>query len=212
VTLNVGLLNEAPVANDDAYAGSEGTTFTTLFVPLTGNDLDADGDELVVTATPVTPPAIGTLTMNADGTFSFDPEAGENVVFWDYEACDPSGACDEARATLTLANLPPNAVPDTAISCFGNSITIPVMTNDSDPGMDPIDVTQVVMQPSVGTATVNPNNTIFWSNFIITTAQVAPTSTSFTYELCDNEGACSIGTVTITFDYNKGCVPAVPER
>ncbi|NEU06732.1 tandem-95 repeat protein, partial [Flavihumibacter sp. R14] len=76
VTLTVTPVNDAPVALNDAYNTTEETPVS---VPLPGvmtNDSDIDGD--AITAIKVTDPANGTLVFNADGSFTYTPNANFN--------------------------------------------------------------------------------------------------------------------------------------
>jgi VCBS repeat-containing protein len=75
VTINVGLVNHVPVANSESYSTPAGAALTEPFgTGVLANDTDLDNDSL--TATLVTPPAHGTLTFNANGSFIYTPAAG----------------------------------------------------------------------------------------------------------------------------------------
>ncbi|WP_353347077.1 cadherin-like domain-containing protein, partial [Litorivita sp. NS0012-18] len=67
VTVNVGEVNDPPVAEDDAATTDEDTPVT---IDVLGNDTDADGDDLTVTE--ATSPD-GTVSINPDGTLEFTP-------------------------------------------------------------------------------------------------------------------------------------------
>ncbi len=73
ITINVTAVNDAPVANNDSASGSEDT-------PITGNVLtnDTDFEGNALTAALVAGPANGTLTLNADGSFSYTPDPDWN--------------------------------------------------------------------------------------------------------------------------------------
>src|SRR5439155_1289259 len=71
VTITVTAVNDAPVAVNDAYAVSEDTTLTVNVPGVLGNDTDIDGDAL--TAVLVSGPSHGTLTLNPDGSVSYNP-------------------------------------------------------------------------------------------------------------------------------------------
>ncbi len=73
VTLNVTAVNDAPVAAGDAYSTAEDTVLTVAAPGVLGNDGDPDGDPL--TAVLVTGPSHGSLTLNANGSFSYTPAA-----------------------------------------------------------------------------------------------------------------------------------------
>ncbi|MCH2062324.1 MAG: Ig-like domain-containing protein, partial [Roseibacillus sp.] len=83
VTVTVDGVNDAPVAGDDAYTNGERSVSSGN---LLANDTDADGsDTLAVTnvggsapGTIVTPKG-ATLTVNADGSFSYDPSTSATL-------------------------------------------------------------------------------------------------------------------------------------
>ena len=64
--------SQAPVAADDFYQMAENTVLTTTSSVL-DNDVDPDGDSLVVETTPIVAPRFGTLVLNANGTFTYTP-------------------------------------------------------------------------------------------------------------------------------------------
>jgi large repetitive protein len=71
VTINVGSVNDAPVAVEDSYSINEDTLLTVVVPGVLGNDTDNDGDLLTVTL--ITDVAHGTLVLNADGSFTYLP-------------------------------------------------------------------------------------------------------------------------------------------
>lgn len=104
VTINVAAVNDTPVAVADSYSTNQNSP---LVVPPRGvlnNDTDGDGD--VLTATLVTGPAHGTLTLNADGSFSYTPTTGYNGPdSFTYRAADAT--LTSAVTTVSLTVLPP---------------------------------------------------------------------------------------------------------
>ncbi|MCA9249009.1 MAG: cadherin-like domain-containing protein, partial [Planctomycetales bacterium] len=100
-TIEVIAANEAPVAADDS--GYSVDADSVLSVPVAegvlGNDTDADGD--AITASVVTGPANGSLTLNADGSFDYTPNTGfVGTDSFTYVAND--GALDSNTATVTI--------------------------------------------------------------------------------------------------------------
>ncbi len=98
--------NTAPVAADDAYTMNAGTTLNVLLAidGVLGNDNDAEGDTL--TANLVSGPANGTLTLNGDGSFTYDPGTFYGDAIFTYTAND--GTVDSNTATVTITvNAPP---------------------------------------------------------------------------------------------------------
>ena len=113
--------NQAPDARDDIFSTSEALDLTgnVLEDNGTGVDADLDGDPLVVSAVNGQAALVGTqtalasgatLTLNADGTFSYDPNsafdglaAGETATdSFTYQISDGRGGTDTATATMTV--------------------------------------------------------------------------------------------------------------
>lgn len=116
LTVTINGVNDAPVAGDDAFQTTEDDA---LAGSLLGNDADAEGDVLAVAAVNGVAASVGSqitlasgalLTVNADGTFSYDPNGqfellrtgeSQNDTF-DYTVADPEGASDAGTATITI--------------------------------------------------------------------------------------------------------------
>lgn len=100
VNVTVTSVNDAPVASSESYVLDQDTTLNIDAPGVLGNDSDVDGDAL--TAALVAGPASGSLTLNADGSFSYTPDAGYvgNDSF-SYQAVDSAGAVS-APATVSL--------------------------------------------------------------------------------------------------------------
>jgi hypothetical protein len=73
------------------------------------NDTDLDpGETALLTAHLIQAPTNGHVTLNTDGTFVYyndDPAPG--VDSFQYEACDPDGACDAATVSVTVSGEAP---------------------------------------------------------------------------------------------------------
>ncbi len=104
-----------------------------------------------------------------------------------------------AGATSAWAqfNAAPYAAPDSAEVQAGQSVTIAVLANDSDPEGDPLSIT-AVGSPAHGTAVLNADNTITYTPAAGWPAPGDPNSDSFTYTITDGQFNYAVGTVTIT--------------
>src|SRR5207244_281111 len=111
-TVSLSVNNSAPVANNDSFSASKNSTLTIPGLGVLYNDTDANRDPL--TAVLVSGPSHGTLTLNANGSFSYTPTTGyTGADSFTYKAND--GQLDSNVATVSLA------INDRA----------PVATNDS---------------------------------------------------------------------------------
>lgn len=189
--------NQAPVANADTYSVDEDTTLTVPARGVPANDTDADNNPL--TAALVTGPANGTLTLNADGGFTYTPNANFNgSESFTYKAND--GNADSNVATVSISvnsvNDPPTAVNDTATVAEDSGPTaIPVLDNDSvAPDTGETLTIIAVTQGSNGAVAITGNGTGLTyrpnDNF-------AGTDT-FTYTVTDGNGGTARATVGMT--------------
>lgn len=120
-------VNSSPDAVDDDVATDEDTTLNgdVLADNSNGVDSDADGDPLTVTAVDGNPGNVGVqvtlgsgalLTVNAGGTFTYDPNgqydslaAGESTTdAFTYTIDDGNGGTDTATVTVTIAGVTPS--------------------------------------------------------------------------------------------------------
>jgi len=99
-----------PFAADDTGAVAVGATLNQPAPGVLGNDIDPENDPLTVTTTPVTPPAHGSLTLHADGSYTYIHNGSETVTdSFVYQVCDPGPLCDTATVNLTIG--PVNSAP-----------------------------------------------------------------------------------------------------
>jgi VCBS repeat-containing protein len=136
VSISVAPDNDLPVASDNTYDVIEGTPMSVAAPGVLGNDNDIDGDTL--TAVLATAPSVGLLTLNADGSFDYDPQAAAvGSTSFTYFAYDGT-ANSAVTATVTLninaaVNAAPVAVEDFATVQRNSAATFINLTdNDSD--------------------------------------------------------------------------------
>lgn len=87
VTAGTASANTAPVATADSYSTDVDTPLTIAAPGVLANDDDADGDTL--TASKVSDPPNGSVTLNANGGFTYTPDPGfEGTDTFTYHAYD----------------------------------------------------------------------------------------------------------------------------
>jgi len=101
VTITVEGTNGAPVAEDDSFTTYEDSTLTVGAPGLLQNDDDPEGDPL--TPSVASAPGHGTLTLNGDGSFEYEPAPGfAGTDSFTYEVADGSGGTDQATVALEV--------------------------------------------------------------------------------------------------------------
>ena len=206
VTINVTppstFVNVAPVAVKDA-------TTTPINTTVSGNaktnDTDANvGQTLTYATTPVTNPLRGSITILADGAYTYTPQAGfVGLDSAQYRVCDngtPS-LCATAWIVIEVTplgvnnNMSPVLSKDNAATTTAMPVIINVRGNDYDPNIgQTLGLPTIVGAVPNGTATVNPDGTITFIPALGFTG-----TTTFTYQVCDNgfTSLCSSTTATI---------------
>jgi hypothetical protein len=186
---NPNAANEPPVANPDAYV-------TLINVPVPGNildnDVDPDGDDLVINTTPITPPTNGTVSINPNGDIVYTPNPNfTGTDTFVYEVCDMGTPvlCDQTTVTITVVpdytgpvNDPPFAGDDAVITSVNTPVTGNHLNNDFDPNGDNIVITTTpVSGPDNGTVVINPDGSFTYTP---DTDYTGPDQ--FVYQICDD--------------------------
>ncbi|MBL4585702.1 MAG: tandem-95 repeat protein, partial [Flavobacteriales bacterium] len=198
VVLNAN--NCPPIANDDFHN-------TLVDIPVSGNvltnDWDMNGDNLIVTTTPVSGPSNGSVTLNADGSFTYTPNTGfigeDEFV---YTVCDDGtpSLCDEATVhieviPITAGNEPPIANADAAQTFENVPVNGNVLVNDGDPDGDNIILnTTPITDPTNGSVVMQPDG-----SFTYTPNTGFIGADTYTYSICDDgvPVLCDTAVVTI---------------
>jgi hypothetical protein len=170
VYLDVTATNDPPVAVDDSYTTDEDTLLTVLAPGVRNNDTDVDNvvpDDLsVFLATDVSD---GDLTLNADGSFTYDPDqdffGSDSFTYYANDGTDDSLLPATVTITVNPVDDDPDAIDDVAFTDQDESVDIDVLTNDIDIGDEPLTVT-IETFPSDGSVTVFGSPGDRWSIYI----------------------------------------------
>ena len=190
VSITITPVNDAPVAGDASATTLEDTA---LILDLVAHSSDIDADTL--TPSIVQGPANGVLTQNADGTYTYTPNANYfGTDSFTYRVSD--GEFDSNLATVSLtvaaANDAPLAADDVATTAEDTALVINVRANDQDIDSATLS-TLLVAGPQHGALALNPDGSFTYTpnaNFF--------GQDSFTYRLRDEELESNLATVNIT--------------
>jgi VCBS repeat-containing protein len=181
VTIDVCSANDAPTTADDSYSLDQGTTLTIdALTGILANDSDPDGNSL--TASVVSGPANGSLSLNSDGSFSYTPNAAfSGSDSFVYEASDGSLT---SQSTVSLTVNPVAQAPTAAVDYYSTGEDVPlvvganmgVLANDISPDGGAL-TAEVVTGPTNGTLSLNADG-----SFNYTPAGNFHGSDSFTYK------------------------------
>ena len=194
VLVTIGAENRNPVANPDSVSTKPGVPVN---IHVTANDVDPDGDPVLLITDPVVvPPASGAAVKLDGGTIRYTPnENFTGIDTFTYEAGDTFGKRARAEVTVLVGNTKPVAAADFAVTKPGRAVRINVTANDSDPDGDDITLIAdpVVVVPQHGGAVKIDGDTIEY------TPGAAFTGTdTFTYEIGDGFGMRARAVVTVT--------------
>ena len=196
VAIKVTSVNDAPVAANDSYTTPEDTALIVVAAGALGNDSDVDGD--LLSAVLVTGPSHGSLTLNANGAFTYTPVANYNGPdSFSYKAND--GTFDSNTATVAITVTPVSGAPVAANDSYATPedtalvvAAAGVLGNDSDVDGDPLSAA-LVTGPSHGSLTLNANGA-----FTYTPVANYNGPDQFSYKANDGTADSNVATVTIT--------------
>lgn len=192
-TVAVARSNVPPAAADDAYSMVRGGTLTVPAGGVLANDSDPNRDPLA--AVLVRGAANGRLTMNADGSFNYLPQAGfTGTDSFVYRAYDGTAHSGDATVTLGVnANKPPVARNDSVLAAYRRKgayapAIFKLLDNDFDPdgNLNPAGIAIVSRPGKGGTVAVNADGTVSY-----TPRPHFRGTEVFQYQVTDNLGAYS---------------------
>ncbi|MCA9220652.1 MAG: tandem-95 repeat protein [Planctomycetales bacterium] len=214
VTVTVTGANDNPTAANAIVAAVEDGPAITAAFP--GNDVDSDDDGASLSYLIVGQPGEGTVTNNANGTFTYNLNGGfqdlgpgevRNVTFV-YQATDSHGRLSN-RGTITMAVAGVNDAPVVKNEVYGvgkgdtlevndatgtgtpSLLDNGVLANDTDVEGDTLTAVLLVSPQHAASFTLNANGT-----FTYTHDNSSTTTDSFTYQVNDGNGGVAAGTVT----------------
>jgi VCBS repeat-containing protein len=196
VTITITATNEEPTGADDAYSTTEDTTLTVATPGVLDNDSDPDHDPL--SAVLGSGPSHGTLTLKADGSFTYSPDDNFNGTdSFTYRASDGTLTSSPTTVTITVhaVNDAPTAADDAYTTTEDTTLTVAaqgVLGNDSDPDGNQLSAV-LGSGPSHGTLDLNANG-----SFTYTPAHNFTGTDSFTYRASDGTLTSSLTRVTLT--------------
>ena len=178
-----------PEAVDDSYGAIYGKTLTVSAAEgvLVNDVYDGSG---TMTATLVTGPSSGTLSLNADGSFTYKPKTGfVGTVTFTYKACDGNCCSDPATVTIIVAKCPWTLKNDLYTAKCGEDKVVPasqgILANDPT-AIAVIDPGSITINPVYGTIEVNEDG-----SFVYHAAEVIPSGTYVQFTYTATNGVCS---------------------
>ena len=187
LVVNVKPVNDGPTAVDDTAVTPEDNE---IDVDVLANDGDVDGNSLTIKQT--TPAAHGTVEMR-DNRIVYRPAVNFNGSD-EFRYTVSDGEVDAeatVRIDVTPVNDAPTAKGDSASGDEDASVTVSVLSNDSDIDGATLTVTDV-SDPANGKATISNGDVVYTPDTNFAGEDV------FTYEVRDEGNLSSSASVTIT--------------
>ncbi len=196
VTITINGVNDIPVAHADSATVAEDALLTVAAPGVLTNDTDLDGDALA--AEVVAQPAHGTLQLDANGGYTYQPAASwHGTDTFTYRANDGNAYSQAVAVTITVTavNHAPVAHEDTATIAEDGQLSVAapgVLTNDSDADNDAL-TAEVVSQPAHGVLALAADG-----GYTYAPAANWHGTDSFTYRSSDGTASSQTVAVTIT--------------
>ncbi len=204
VSVTVTAVNDPPVAVDDAHSTAGNTALTVPAPGVLGNDNDIDSTTL--TAVKTSDPTNGTVTLNADGSFTYTPDTGfTGTDSFTYQADDGNAGSNTATVTVTVlpTSHPPVAAADSYSTSRATTLSVAaadgVLNNDADPQAGTDLTATLVKGCSNGILTLNSDG-----SFAYTPKGSFTGRDSFTYKASDGTDYSNEAAVTIMVNVATG--------
>ncbi|MHC4565907.1 MAG: Ig-like domain-containing protein, partial [Planctomycetota bacterium] len=203
ILVTITMNNVLPTATDATVTTHMGTLLNNT---IQGNIFDADGDPL--TTGLVTDVTNGTLTLNADGTYSYTPNAGYvGPDSFAYSVADPEQGAVPAQATVTINMI--NGLPTLANDAVTTRIETPVsgnvLGNDTDPDGDPLTSSLINGPANASAFQLNSDG-----SFSYTPEKGFKGQDTFTYSAIDPQIGATPGQAIVTINVTEQLTKAPP--
>lgn len=211
VSITVTPVNDPPVAANDAFSTNEDVPLTINAPGVLGNDTDIDGPT-PLTAVIVSTTTNGSLTLNANGSFTYTPNSNYNGPdSFTYRARDGSGL-DSNIATVSLTVNPVNDAPVAVNDSYTvrniEVLTVPasgILANDTDiDGPLPLNA---LLVGNVGAGSLTLNSSGGFTYTPPGPPFVGPVT--FTYRARDGSNLQSANVATVTINVTPSNRPPV---
>jgi hypothetical protein len=193
-TAVITIENVAPVVQPDSYAVAEDAALTVPIAGVLGNDTDVDA----LSATLVSAPSHGRLTLNGGGSFQYAPDANFNGSdAFSYRASDGVVESEPVivRLTVNPINDAPQAISQSIAASEGTAVSITLAGTDIDGDTLAF---SIQTQPVNGTLSGAAPNLFYTPNAGFSGAD------SFTYTVSDGHGGVGAATVVVTVEGGRG--------
>jgi VCBS repeat-containing protein len=200
------IVNGPPVANNDSYTGLQDTA---LVVPAnagiiqngSGHDTDPENDPISVVPGSVSAPSNGTVSVNADGSFTYTPNPSfTGVDTFTYRVADAGAESNTATVTITIRPRPVATNESYTVRMnhtLAHSDQTGLLSNgDSDPNGRPVWIAPgSLTQPANGVVSISSNGD---GGFTYTPNQFFVGVDTFTYRVTNGTDESNTATTTIT--------------
>ena len=196
-----GTANDKPNAEDDAITTKMGITVSGTMKP---NDSDPNNNILTYPTTPVATTAHGSLTVRADGTFTYIPNASySGTDQFKYAVCDNGSPslCDTATVYIVIPNHRPSIVDSLNVTTFKDS-AVTICTTITEVDSTDTLVTAITCAPQHGTVVPSVSGKQLCMTYTPTAGFFG--TDSVCVAVCDAAGLCD--TVKIKFTVQQICL------
>jgi len=151
--ITISITNRPPLAVNDSGSTPKNVAMT---IAALANDSDPDNDPLVLVSVS---PTNGVASIAGTKSCSLPPPTSPAQPRSVIPSPTASGGTNVALITISVTNRPPLAVNDSAATPKNISVSIPALSNDTDPDNDALSLVSV--SPTNGLASIVGTNVVF---------------------------------------------------